>query len=183
MLIKLRNWCKKAKLRPGFVCADGMVPSPRPETFGGLRNKRRCASYVVSFVLGMITFEVLSLYGTYMVLDPSLLKSQEFVRTSFFPCSFSARRFLHHLLPPSAPRIIVVARAIVASTRVRRDVFRILSWNNFLYFSMKATIMSSDAEWRRVDCAAISLFREQLAAVICLRALHFEFLDTNEYSC
>lgn len=134
MLRRLRNWCKKARLRPGLVCAEGTVPSPKPETRGGLRKRRRCASKVKGLVLLITTLDVPSLYGTYIVRDPSLLCNHELVRTSLRPCSRSCRLFLHHRRDPSAPRIIDVASARVARSRVVRVVRRSLVRNNVDHF-------------------------------------------------
>jgi hypothetical protein len=61
ILSRLKNWCKKAKFNPGFVWADGTVPSPRPDTRGGFKKSRRCASNVNGFVVLIITLEVPSL--------------------------------------------------------------------------------------------------------------------------
>lgn len=63
MLRRLRNWCKKARFKPGLVegggiCVDGDDRSPRPAALGGFKNSRRCASNVVGFVGRMVTFEV-----------------------------------------------------------------------------------------------------------------------------
>lgn len=63
MLIRLRNWCKKARFKPGFVDGGGIAemasPLPRPAARGGFRNNRRWASNVVGFVGWIVTLEVI----------------------------------------------------------------------------------------------------------------------------
>lgn len=151
MLIRLRNWCRNARFKPGLVCAAGTVPSRRPDTRGGLRNSRRWASKVSGLVVLITTLDVPSLKGTYMVREPSLLCSHELVRTSLRPCSLSSRRFLHHLRPPSALKMIDAASANVAKIRVVRDVCRSFVWMAPDHLSMKAASCSSAAVSRNVD--------------------------------
>lgn len=58
MLIKLKNWWRKARFKPGLVCAAGTVPSASPDTLGGFRKRRRWASKVRGFVVWMTTLDV-----------------------------------------------------------------------------------------------------------------------------
>src|SRR5690242_6571956 len=93
MFSRLRNWCRKARLRPGFVCgggACGSVASCILAARGGCKNSRLWASKVVGLVGLMTTLDVESLLGTYMVLLPSLFFRPELRRSSFLPVSLSA---------------------------------------------------------------------------------------------
>lgn len=61
MLRRLKNWCIKATLRPGFVFGGGtwpMYPSPNLAARGGFRNSLLWASKVMVFVGYMVTFAV-----------------------------------------------------------------------------------------------------------------------------
>ena len=90
-----------------------------------------------------------------MVRDPSLPRRNEFVRTNFRPCSFSARLRFHHRRLPSPAKMMDAARASVPRSRVVLDVLRRRVRMRVVYFSIKAAMASSAAECRIVDCTAI----------------------------
>ncbi len=126
MLNRLKNWCMKAILSPGFVFAGGtwlsVCPSPSRAALGGLRNSRLCASKVIGFVGCILTSAVEDRYGTNIVLEPSLPRRLEFRRRCRRPCALFFDRFLSHDLPPYAPERIVTIKANVAASCVTRDV-------------------------------------------------------------
>jgi hypothetical protein len=70
----------------------------------------------------MTTFEVEFLYGTNIVLDPSLPFNPEFLRNNRLPCSFSCLRFFHQRCPPTPPAMMDDRSASVANNRVVLDV-------------------------------------------------------------
>lgn len=183
MLKRLRNWCRKAKLSPGFASAGGTCgidPSVRPEARGGCRNSRRCASNVVGFVGEIVTLDVVSLYGTKIVRVPSFDFNPEFLRRRRRPCSCSFRRDCSHRQPPYPLVMIERVSARVASSRVIFEVASNLDLRSSRYLFRRAGIRLSDP--RRVDCTAILALTWGLSSGHCTDG-HLRFLRVPHARC
>lgn len=159
MLSRLKNWCIKAILRPGFVFGGGtcpvICPSPSLATLGGLRKSRLCASKVIGLVGCILTSAVEDWYGTTIVLDPSFPRKPEFRRKRRWRCAFFFDRCLSHDRPACAPERIVIMKAIVATSRVAFEVC--LTFERKRRAHGPSIANKGSPECRRVDWAAIIL--------------------------
>lgn len=134
----------------------------------------------MGFVGYILTSAVLDLYGTNIVLEPSLPLRPEFRRSSRCPRACFFDRWLSHLRTPYAPDIIEMSKASVAARRVALEV--LMALKRMIRSHAVSEVETPSSEQRRVDCTAIlPLFHTLITCDLFGRTL--SCLDIGNATC